>query len=396
MSLYGFIHKIFGSTEVVWSSRYPEQILDDVRHLPLNIYRIRRVDENSISFFISQWDEKKLRGLLEKKAFGKYTLIRHGLPARVVKYRMRVGLAVGFLLSAVCMFLATRVVWSVEIEGQSALSEEAVRSILSAEGVEEGVWLSTIDAEEKQLQILVNHPEISFVAINIYGNHLKVQVRERDKEPLIAGDHDPYNLVAATGGSILRCEVMEGQTVVGVYESVKEGDLLVSGLVDIQDRGYRIVHARGKVFARTTRKFSVMVPFVATEKRYTGQEMRKKTAIILGKSINLFLNTGISYPLYDTITVYDGVSLFGKSTLPLRTKTVTYLEYVEKEVVRDEKRVRALAYDAYRRWMGETLLDAVVESENIREEMTSEGLVFTVDLVLTENIAREVPFTVEQ
>ncbi len=394
MSFYGLINILLGNMEVIWTSRYPERILDDIRLLNLDVYQIRRAGVKSISFRIPRRHIGKMKRLLATKKEGKLETKMHGLPSVLNRYKMRAGFLAGILLAVLLMFMATRVVWSIEVEGQVRFSEEYIREVLSKEGVMEGQWLSHIHVEEKQLEILVKHPEISFVAINIYGNHLKVQIRERDREPVIGKDKNPYNLVAAVGGSIIRCEVLEGQTVVKEFQSVKEGDLLVSGLVDSQTQGYRIVHARGKIFARTSRTYTVTIPFKDVEKRYTGQETDKKTAIFLGKSINLYITTGISYKMYDTITTYNSGSLFGRNTLPIRTKTVTYLEYIETEITRNAERVRDLAYDAYQSWLAENLIDIQIENENIKENITEKGLTLTVDLVLIENIAREMPFTV--
>ena len=69
-----------------------------------------------------------------------------------------------------------------------------------------------------------------------------------------------------------------------------------------QDVGWQQVRAQGRVEAQTWRTLQASIPLTAQVKEYTGRETGRWFLTVLGKRINFYRNSGISFPQYDKIS----------------------------------------------------------------------------------------------
>jgi similar to stage IV sporulation protein len=166
--------------------------------------------------------------------------------------------------------------------------------------------------------------ELSWLAVNITGSRAEVIVREREPKPEIVDESRPSNVIAAKSGIITRMEVLAGEAQTEAGRTVLEGDLLVSGIYDLEGAewsgislGSRYVHAMANVYARTWYTLSVQTPLTGTGKDYTGRE-RTKYALLFGRHrINFYTNAGISFEDYDKIKENRPLRLPGGLTFPV-------------------------------------------------------------------------------
>ena len=82
---------------------------------------------------------------------------------------------------------------------------------------------------------------------------------------------------------------------------MRKGDLLVSGIIDSKALGYRLVRARGEVFAAVTLTYDVEIPYEMERKVYTGEFLTEKDVKFFAKTIKLFGKDSISPSSCDTI-----------------------------------------------------------------------------------------------
>ena len=84
--------------------------------------------------------------------------------------------------------------------------------------------------------------------------------------------------------------------VVKAGQTVTEGQLLVSGVVDVgrnEDGRFVLVRSRAKVFAKTNRTLEVVVPYETVKRTVVGREIIKKSLKFFGKTIKLTENSSI-------------------------------------------------------------------------------------------------------
>jgi similar to stage IV sporulation protein len=200
----------------------------------------------------------------------------------------------------------------------------------------------------------------------------------------------PSNLVAQYDSQIERLEVLGGDIQVKYLQTVKKGELLVSGIIDSEALGYRLVRSRGKVFARTTLSFESQIPFEYTKKTYTGNEICKKSVIFFAKSFNLFKKSSIPYEKYDTIVSSEKLYLFGKIELPISVTTVRYVEYENVRITLSENDALKMALADIGAKSADTMAEAEILSKKTEVENTGSTLRVRTEIYCIIDIAREV------
>ena len=131
-------------------------------------------------------------------------------------------------------------------------------------------------------KILNKYPDkIDWLEFEIKGMNVYVRVEERIITK-IEKDDRKCNIVARKEGMVINIKLISGVVNVGLYENVKEGSVLISGIVTQNNNEVARVCAKGEVYANTWYKASVTIPFEHIEYKKTG---RKKYNIIFSDGI---------------------------------------------------------------------------------------------------------------
>ena len=179
--------------------------------------------------------------------------------------------------------------------------------------------------------MLLEIPELSWVAVNVSGCRANVEVRERRTAPKPLDRKTPCNLVARRDGLVLRVQALGGVPQVLKGMSVTEGQLLISGVEDTGTFGTRFTAGLGSVEGRTWYTLTANVPLTGAEKRYTGREKRLRSVIFGSRRIKFFANSSIDSDQCDKITERTPVRVCGLP-LPIIWETET-LRFYETEPV---------------------------------------------------------------
>ena len=189
----------------------------------------------------------------------------------------------------------------------------------------------SLDTEDIRNHVLLEIPELSWVAVNVSGCRANVEVRERRTAPKPLDRKIPCNLVARRDGLVLRVQALEGVPQVLKGMSVTEGQLLISGVEDTGTFGTRFTAGLGSVEGRTWYTLTANVLLTGAEKRYTGREKRLHSVIFGSRRIKFFANSSIDSGQCDKITERTPVRVCGLP-LPITWETET-LRFYETEPV---------------------------------------------------------------
>jgi similar to stage IV sporulation protein len=194
-------------------------------------------------------------------------------------------LAAGLILFLFIIYGLSSFVWTVEVEGAEEINPQKVLSELESLGVQAGVLKSDIDSLWIENQLIIRIPELSWASLEIRGSKAVLRVRESVLPPVLIDRDTPCNVVAAKDGIIDKMIVLDGQAMVSEGQTVKKGQLLISGIIEHPNTiGVRYVHSMGKIIARTwyeeTVELSLKEPFRQrtgrrSEIRYIGWERLK-------------------------------------------------------------------------------------------------------------------------
>lgn len=182
---------------------------------------------------------------------------RTGLPQLLRRYRARVGIPVGLLLGALLLAALAGRIWEVTVTGNETVGSEEILDILTELGVAPGAAIRKLDMRAAAKQAGERLPKLSWIAVNLNGCKVSVEVREVIETPSLTDERDYCNLVAARDGVIVRADVLEGAGQPLIGSAVVHGDLLVSGVIEMKNGFQRFVNAKAQILAQTRTELSI-------------------------------------------------------------------------------------------------------------------------------------------
>lgn len=314
-----------------------EQFLNYAANAGINIWDISDF-ESGVHAFVRASDYKKLKPFAQKAMVRIRVSEKHGIPFVRFRYRKRIGLLAGAAVFAVGLIVMSMFVWRIEINGTETLDEAFVAGKLCEYGIKRGVKKSDVNVRLIENKMRIAVPEIAWIAINLEGSAVTVEIEERTMPPEILPDDDMLsNIVAAKTGQITKMEVYAGKEVVRVGDTVKKGDLIVSGILEDKAGKTTFKHARAKVWAVTTGEIKTEIPLQKTVRVQSGKTKTKRSVEFFGYEIPLFF-TKADESRFDIEKTKKDMDIFGMrfsvvdyAFTPIKEKTIKLNAHEAKE-----------------------------------------------------------------
>jgi len=203
---------------------------------------------------------QKLRPIARKSGMRIRISEKSGLPFLFYRYHHRTGLLIGLTLLCAMLFVMQLFVWNIKIEGCSNLDETLVMEQLRTVGVYPGAYIPQIDSFRCERDMMQRVPELSWIAVNVRGSTIEVQLRERIMPPAKVDREDAAaNVISGGTGIIREMEVYSGQPLVQVGEAVWDGRMLVTGIF-VSNQHTLIRYARAKIIAEVEETIVTEIP----------------------------------------------------------------------------------------------------------------------------------------
>lgn len=383
------IRYFLGEAVYVISRKDTRTVFDTLSRLDMQFTRMEKL-ENGFSFRIPLYRKKIFEEQLKREEITFEIRGITGLPSIIYRYRKRVGIPIGALIIILLIWLSGQVIWCVNVTGNSAVSDQEITELLARLGCGVGDRYENIDFDSLHNRFLIECDKIAWIAVNMNGTYANVEVRESSVFDDSREDGF-YNIVATEDGQIERVASVEGKPVVEKGDTVKAGELLISGAISYKDTQNRFESAEGSVYATVKRSFEISIPAKQEIKAETGMETEKKVLTFFNFKINLFANSRNPYRFCDTITVNRQIYLFDSVKLPLQLQTITYREYTKESISLTEKEAEEMAMELYREKLYETLGSAQLLSKEIKTGFDGEAYTVRCDLYCLADIAQKVP-----
>lgn len=258
------------------SGRYPERFLNITARHGVRLWNVERVG-GGFTGCMYRSDYRNIRPLARGAGAVLRVRDKRGMPSFAYEWRGRPGVVFGGCAFVLTVFVMSMFIWSVDIVGLDTVSLTEMRDTLHGKGLYVGAFKPALDARRIADEVMIDDPDIGWMAVNLEGSCASVEVKEKAQPPQINDAETPCNVKAARDGVIVSVEGYEGEIMTAAGSGVIEGQLLVSGVVEDADGSARLVHASAKVNARTSREavFSVTDEYIgavgsgeAAERRY--------------------------------------------------------------------------------------------------------------------------------
>ena len=343
------INLLLGYVELQVTGAFPERLLNLCAQNRLQFWKLCWLDETSFTFRISLRDRGRLEELARRAMCELDERGRRGAvvtAGRLVERRW--GFVAGLALCFLAVSFLSRFLLVVEVTGNETVPAAVILSQLQRVGVRPGAYGPAIQEKEAANAALLGLPELSYLAINIYGTRAEVVVREAEKKPQVLEENVPTDIVSRTDGMIEDIHAEAGRALFQDGDIVAKGEVLITGELDLKepegstvDLGRLVVHASGQVTARTWRILEETIPLSAQVKEYSGEEQTRHGIKILWFDLDFFENSSISGGRYDKITRTEQLRLFDRPwPVWLTTETARSYTLSEGAVDREEAEAR--------------------------------------------------------
>ncbi len=324
--------------------------------------------------------------------------VKHrGLPHIFRLYGKRYGLYFGAVLSAVLLLISDGYVWRIEVSGNESVPDERIKNELSALGFDLGTRIRDVDFDVLHNRFSAASEDIAWISVNMHGSVAYVEVTEYKPSELEIGS-GAANVVASRDGVITLVSVEDGKSAVSIGQSVKKGQLLISGVMEFEEQPTRYVYAKGEAMAQTEREIYVRVPLAREVKTEKSVKTSLRGIKIFSCTIFFGSKGRIDTPVCDTITVYEDVTVFGGAVLPIALVTETKREYESVAESLAPERAAALAYAEYKKAFIEKTDGVTLLSYETESGLSADGSAYIIRCILNviENIAETKEFTVNE
>ena len=374
-------------------SGFPERVLNLCAEYGITFWDLNWESPVAFTFTMARRDWKRLRKLSRRIDCDMTAVEWKGTPFFLGRLRHRYGLWVTLGVCLTALVYGSFFIWDFQGEGNVKVSEEEILRALERHGVKFGTYGYAVDSPELRNYILLEIPELSYIAVNVKGCRAYVQVRERIPSPEIISKREPGNTVAAKDALITAIQPWDGEKQVLPGSMVTEGQLLISGVVENDFAGVRYLRGMGKVYGRTWYELRCKVPLKVQKKRYTGEKEVRQALLVGKKRINLYFSSSISGDTCDKIVTQEKWRLPGDIPLPVTAVREELRPYTLEERERTEVEALRLADIV----LTARLEGCMEEGEVLRRELSfqTEGdmLVVTLSAECQEQIGRLVELT---
>lgn len=269
-------------------------------------------------------DLKKIHILADENDIELKTAEYDSFSARAYRYRRRIGLILGAVIAVAAAFYFSRVVVSIEINGNSRISDEIILSALAELDIKQGTPIRNIDLPrcEKKLRLMID--DVAWAGIRHTGSRIVVQIREVVPIPDMLRENIPCNIISTHDAEITSSLVRNGKPVHTEGDFVTKGTLLISGVYEDRNGFNHVCHAMGDVRGTYTENVSFSGSLKTSENLPTGRKNKKLSLDLFNLELPLSFSSD-NFKNSTSTTKEQRLKLFGKE-LPLGLKYRTYSE----------------------------------------------------------------------
>lgn len=368
----------------------PERCLDRFLAAGIPFWQVEKADSFTLSLRIYEADAPLAQSLARRcqceGELALYKSFRRDVSGLLRRWVFLLGMAA----AVAGIVIVPNFVVALDVEGCEDLEPAEVLRALETLDVGFGTWGPSIDNEHIKNEMLQLIPELRWISVNLSGMRANVLVAERsESDPILDRREAVTNLIACADGIITEMNVMNGQAACAVGDAVTEGQVLISGLVDLE-RCTMYTRSLGEVYADTRRQITVLTPKKRTQRSPESVAGYCVYATVGRKRIKIFGNSGIYMGDCVKMIRREALSLPGDVEIPLALWIETYYHTTPRETELEEAAANDLLTDYTAKWVERELVAGQVLTAQSEPHPQSGVYALTQTLHCREMIARSV------
>jgi len=325
----GIIYKLKSKIKVKITGRKVEYFLKKLMSSKIELLDIKLVNHKELILLIYKKDYERL---LELKSIYEIDIIGYRGFLKIKKIiNINKVLILFSILGLALLLTLSNIIFSVEIVHNDKELRTLLTKELSNYDIEPKKFKKSFEQIEKiKKEILEKYRnKIEWLEIENVGTKYIVKVEER-KIIDITKDYTKQNVIATKSAIIKKVFAKNGVILRNANDYVKEGDVVISGEITLNDTVKDTIKAEGEIFGEVWYNIKVEYPYIYSEKKVTGNKKEVLALNFLNKTFELF-----NFNKYQDKIVDDKV-LLKHLFLPIslakqKQREVSIIEYVLTE-----------------------------------------------------------------
>ncbi|MDR0986853.1 MAG: sporulation protein YqfD [Ruminococcus sp.] len=365
----------------------PEEFINTIRKSSVSARNLK-IEDGFLTGECYGFDKKTLIKIASMNHAEFIETGRRGFIFIAAKYRRRYGIAAGVAAALVMVFFLSNITMKINIYGNENMSDAEVLAVLDDAGIRIGSYLPNISLAAVERDIISNVRDVAWAGIKRSGPIVSVEISEMTKKPEITPTNRPCNIISAKNCQIVKINsVPMGMLIPMLFDTVNEGDILVSGVISGKLGNTYYVHAMGDITGRYSEKITFNESFTHRRIDYKSK-ITKRSLYLFGLKIPLTPSTGEP----ENAEVNEELSYFNILTLeiPIGIVNTEYHPYEVTEEILAPEAANTLLLEKVSRYEENFFADEGVSivSKDIIYTPAENGLSLTVSYVLESNICQ--------
>ena len=222
----------------------PERFLNICKNKNILIWNLKS-EENQYELYILLKDFRKLKPLCKKTGTKIRILEKIGFPFVLSHLKRRKIFIIGLFFSLIAIYVSSFHIWSIDVTGNQKLTQDVVCTYLKEKEIHIGTSKNQLNCKNIAVDMRKEFADIIWVSVSLDGTKLIIEIKENpntkesDIENSVSGD-----IVSEYDCIITSIITRNGVPQVKVGDSVKKGDILVSGNVPVLNDNKEVINTK--------------------------------------------------------------------------------------------------------------------------------------------------------
>ena len=375
-----------GYVRVRFWGESPERFLNLCAYHKIPVWNLVSRD-NAYEMNMTVEGFRHIRGICRKSHVKIKIIGKYGLPFFFYRNKKRKAFFLGFFLGLGLLFLLSRHIWNIHVEGNVYNSTQTILNYLEELDVRHGVLKKDLDCSYIAAQMREKFPDITWVSAKISGSRLILEIKENGalEESKEAENTVPVDLTAQTSGTIVSMVTRQGTPLKRQGDTCAAGEVLVSGRLDIKNDsgeiiGYEYTQADGDIYIQHDLEYYQEFSMDYEKPVYTGE--KKKGLLLQLGDYYLRLEGKSPWEDYDRVTSLHQIKVTENFKLPVYYGSVTDYAYEKRTFTYSESEARQKAEENLNRLL-ESLEEKGVQISGNHVKIEIQGKTCTARGTLT-------------
>ena len=387
--LISLLRYIQGYLKIRVTGYSPERFLNLCKNKKIDVWGLES-EHNAYDMYIKISGFRKLKPILRKTQTKVSILERFGLPFFFHRYRKRKIFFIGIFLCLLIIYSMTFFIWNIELDGNQTITDDILIEYLESEQIYHGMAKHKVDCEQIAKNIRKAFDEIIWVSASVDGTRLFISVKENEdtfKPP--QEEESPSDIVSDKSGIVVSIITRQGVPKVAVGDMVNQGDVMVSGAVEVLNDAkevvsYNYVTADADITLQTLLPYEDYVEKNYEKKIYTNKKRKLayfkfgKFTLYLGIQKNKYKNTEIQ-------TKESQLRIGENFYIPIYAGSKNIYEYELKKNAYSKEEMETLLTKKFKQYLSELEENHVmILKKDLKITHDKKGAKATSDLTLLE------------